>query len=361
MKTLSVMSEWKEASTGATILTNNGQSQIYARPVGDTSKGVRLDIADSKSFEEAMEVKGSLARSYTQVTVDGNETLREDVDYLVPARTNDGRLTEITSPIKFKLYEEDGVTPNTRDIFNFAFPLTTTADDGTLAWTVSSSDESICTVEKINDGDTDNYLQTRATAVGIGKCTVTTTDVLGNSATVELEVTTPNSTSISITNKTELEIPMYVGDKLAVETEVLPTEAIQTPYITMEEGDYFTAYVSNGLVVAYKDGVQTLRVRDIVTGFEDTATITVSSSTLSVDLTLENSTIAPTDTTQASTSHIPASAPVTIVYSSDDDLVATVDADTGLVTGVADGTCNIIALDTISGLSDSEQLEVVTP
>lgn len=56
---------------------------------------------------------------------------------------------------------------------------------------------------------------------------------------------------------------------------------------------------------------------------------------------------------------VPNAGPVT--FSSDNTAVATVDASTGAVTGVADGTCNISGVDSSNNLSASDVLTVQSP
>ncbi|CAL9955269.1 hypothetical protein VPHK225_0008 [Vibrio phage K225] len=95
-------------------------------------------------------------------------------------------------------------------------------------------------------------------------------------------------------------------------------------------------------------------VRDLINHFvgEDRLGDGLVPALTGFTVTLVPTTIAALATAQATASTpVPAEASLgTIIWSSDNELAATVDANTGLVTGVATGSANIIGLSTNGGI-----------
>lgn len=223
----------------------------------------------------------------------------------------------------------------------------TDATNAKVSW--SSSDAAIATVSDAG----------LVSGVKAGSATITVTTSDGaKTATCALTVTLPAVTGVSL-NKSSTSL--LVGGTETLVATVTPSNAADTS-VTWATSDSSVATVSkSGLVTGVKAGTTKITVTTTDGGKTATCTVTVSAVSIAVTgMTLnKNSTVLLTTKTETLYPIItPANATNQVVtWSSDKPSVATV-SDSGVVTGVADGTATITAKTADGGFSQTVSVTV---
>ena len=229
--------------------------------------------------------------------------------------------------------------------------LPTDADDPTVIW--SSSDALVATV------DTSGLV----TAVSAGSVTITVTTNDGSfSATSLITVEAAAVPVIGIT-VTPGSATIVAGATQLLIATVLPENA-DNQSVTWSSSDVLTATVDlNGLVTAISQGTTTITVTTNDGSFTATSIISVETQVVNVTgINIESSATTITEgATQLLTATVsPSNADnQTVIWSSSDALVASVDAN-GLVSAVAEGTVSITVTTNDGGFTAQVTIEVAS-
>ena len=204
--------------------------------------------------------------------------------------------------------------------------------------TWSSSNEEIATVV---DGE--------VTGVAFGECTVTATSTLDENVSVSASISVTKKLAEGI-NLKDTKATLDIGEEFTIEATVAPETADQS--VAFESNNTEIATVDeSGLVTAVASGSTTITVTSKDPRNEGiSATFTVTVRPELEDLIIDEEVVAlrsPGDTHQLSIGVYPEGANDNILYSSEDENVATVD-ETGLITAVEEGETTIIVQSAIN-------------
>jgi uncharacterized protein YjdB len=219
------------------------------------------------------------------------------------------------------------------------------------------SDSSIATITQVNG--------TSATLTGVssGTVTVTATSATGgftSTRTFTIVVPTISVTSVSAVSGAS---SVFVGSTITLSASVSPADATNKT-ITWLSGATGTATVdaSTGVVTGIASGTATITATTSDGSFTATKSIVVTKPVTSISAVSGASTVGIGSTITLSASVSPADATVqTITWSSDAIGTATVDASTGVVTGIASGTATITATTSDGSFTATKSIVVTKP
>ena len=349
----------KNGSTTITVTTDNGKSATCKVTVQTSPTSVRLnqtnvtlDMSGTKTVQLKATVNPGTANVQTGITWKSNDssiaTVKDGLitgvkngSTTITVTTDNGKsatckVTVQTSPTSVRLNQ----TNVTLDMSGTkTVQLKATVNPGTanvqtgITW--SSNDPSIATVK---DG--------LVTGVKNGTTTITVTTDNGKSASCKIIVqTTPTGVTLDQTNVT---LDISTNKTVPLTATINPGTANINKGITWRSNDSSIATVdkNSGLVTGVRNGTTTITV---TTGNGKTASckVTVQTSPTSVTMSTTSVTLdlSRTTTTTLTATVNPGTANINkgITWSSNDSSIATVDKNSGLVTGVSIGTTDIIA------------------
>lgn len=204
------------------------------------------------------------------------------------------------------------------------------ATNTAVTWT--SSNSNIATVSSTG----------LVTGIAAGTVTITVTTVDGGyEAFAQVDVSSVAVTGVSVTPTS---VTLDPGETYQLSATVSPSDASNQD-VNWSSGDVSIATVDdNGLVTAVSNGTTDITVTTDDGGYTASATITVNYVDIpvtGVELTPSSLTVSVDGTGQLTATVLPTTANNQVVYfSTSDASVATVD-ETGLVTGIAEGTATI--------------------
>ena len=223
----------------------------------------------------------------------------------------------------------------------------------TVAW--KSSDDAVVAIDSSAQRSSNATATIRGT--GVGKATVTATTEDGGTASIEIEVVSPDPTGIKIDQKGP--IKMKVGEKLQLSATLTPKEAVSE--LDWYSSDEDVAVVSQkGVVTALEEGTTTISV-ETFNDCEDTIDIIVSAKTpTSVKLNKTGTvSLALGKTLQLKATVNPSDAKTKLTWKSSKAKVASVSS-AGKVTSQSAGTTKI-TVKTSNGKKASVKVKVVAP
>ena len=211
-----------------------------------------------------------------------------------------------------------------------------TTDSKSVTWT--SSDESIATVD--NTG--------KVTGQGPGTATITATSAVSGVSPATIDITVVSELQSISLNKSSMDISKTENETLTV--NYIPTNTTSNKGITWTSSDESVATVdSSGEVHGVNYGTATITATSVVPGIAPaTCTVTVSNHLESIELSEtsfelnKNANKALTVTYNAENPADPTTDNTTVIWSSSDETVATVDS-SGEVHAVGKGTATITA------------------
>ncbi len=228
-------------------------------------------------------------------------------------------------------------TPNDNSdlplIFTVSPETVTVSLEKTETVTASNSVQSVKSAsENIASATFDGKIIT-ITGISVGTTTITVKDVNGSEKTITVNVTDKPQFSVTPKNVT-----LTLGSTESRQLTAMLGDNIVTPNYSVTSGDCVT--VSNGLITAVKAGTATITATysDGTDSYTDTVNVEVKLPT-SFALTGSSHEVAEGSTLQLT----PEPNYGTFTYSSATPSVATVDSNSGLVTGVSQGTAVITA------------------
>jgi len=225
----------------------------------------------------------------------------------------------------------------------------TNASNTAVTW--STTDGNIATVDANG----------RVTAVSEGTATITvTTDDGGFTATrvvsVQDGVVRVSGVSVSLTSAI-----LAVGETINLNVTVAPSNAEDNSVVWSTSDESVSLVDETGLVTAVSEGTASITVTTNDGGFTDTMMITVDNNVVHVNgvsISLATATMYEGETITLSATISPANADnSTLVWSTDDERTATVDAD-GNVTAIAKGTVSITVTTVDGSFSDSTVITI---
>jgi uncharacterized protein YjdB len=225
------------------------------------------------------------------------------------------------------------------------------ANAGNKAVTWKSSDTGVATVKVNGDGT----VTVTGVAQGTAIVTVTTADG-GKRATriVDVDPAVTRVTGVSLDHSGLNLAPEGSGTLTAT---VEPADATN-PAVLWESSDTTIAAVDgDGTVTGIAVGKATVTVATADGGFTKTCEVTVTGVSLNQD----RLAIAAGAYATLNAAVLPADAPQTVTWESSEPSVATVDANTGTVTGVAPGRTVITATMTGGGMTATRFVDVYAP
>jgi uncharacterized protein YjdB len=284
-------------------------------------------------------------------------------------------VSDITKYVMRKIYVgtssdlATGISPltvsgdNSTTTVNVGSPITLGATS-TSSNTVYATDvvftvdnQSIATITAING------LSATLTGVSSGTVTVTATSATGgfiSTRTFTIVVPTISVTSVSAVSGAS---SVFVGSTITLSASVSPADATNKT-ITWLSGATGTATVdaSTGVVTGIASGTATITATTSDGSFTATKSIVVTKPVTSISAVSGASTVGIGSTITLSASVSPADATVqTITWSSDAIGTATVDASTGVVTGIASGTATITATTSDGSFTATKSIVVTKP
>ena len=314
----------------ANVSVTNGASEVVTWTSSDA------DVATVSSTGEVVAIDPGTATITATSTVDGTKTDTVTITVMsVDSITITGADTvwiDSTITLMAEVYVTNGA-------------------DQTVIW--SSSDINVATVTSSGV----------VTAVAEGTATITATSTVDASITGSLEITVPAPTveSVSISILEGASDSILKGDTINLMATVSAKYgASETVTWTTSNADVAIVDASTGEVVGVSGGTANIIATSTVDGTKtDTVTIRVSSVN-SVTITGENSVWIDSTITLNVMVDVTNNAPQTVEWTSESTDIVMVNPSTGVVTGVAPGTANIIATSTVD-FTITDTFEITVP
>lgn len=207
------------------------------------------------------------------------------------------------------------------------------ATNTALSW--SSTVPSVATVDQ--DG--------KVTAVSDGNAVITVTTLAGAKTDACNVYVSKNFVSVTGVKLDRATLELKVGDRVGLAPTVEPADASNTTISWSSSAPEVASVNENGTVEALKGGKATITVKTEDGGFTANCEVTVSEIIVADGVTVSPATadISEGTTIQLSATVSPAEASQEVEWASQNTSVATVDASSGLVTGVKAGATRIYA------------------
>ncbi len=288
--------------------------------------GIWLE-AQSDGYKNRIQTSSrNLHHNKTTTNNEVRPTIEVSVEYVEPYTA-----PAVTYEITFNPHNETATwseTINAGDDLTDVYPATnpTYTDHIFQGWYTAISGGTLVTTQTIPDGNWTYHAQ--------WKGTVALANITNTSITVEENTTA----TINVTNSADIESYTFSSNDTSIAT----------------------VDSSTGVVTGVTEGTTTITMTGATSGATRTINVTVADLLPVTQAIISNNDLTLSEGDQITIVVSNASELEPYTFSSNDTSIATVDANTGVITGVGAGTTNIVMTGTNSGLTKSLEVEVTT-